>query len=91
MVSLVPDLPGDLVVDVAALNAFRTEVVNKDPLVVRAGVYWTRVTVGRRRLVADSTLKDVAEACWLATELHGDGSGSFAVVVPDLNAVNTGT
>jgi hypothetical protein len=85
VVSLVPDLRGDFTVDTATLTAFRTEVVGSDPHIVPVGIQWTRARVGRRRLVADGTGTDDRAASRLAVELHSDGSGTFAAVVPDLN------
>jgi hypothetical protein len=85
VVSLVPDQAGDFIIDAAALNTFRGEMINSDPLIIPAGIYWQRVGVGRRRLIADGTTGEGEAARWLATELHKDGSGTFAVVVPDLN------
>ncbi len=85
VVSLVPDLAGDFIIDAAALNTFRDGLINTDPLLIPAGIAWQRVRVGRRRLVADGTIGEGEAARWVAAELHQDGSGAFAVVVPDLN------
>jgi hypothetical protein len=90
VISLVPDLPGDLVIDAAARRSFRAEVVGIDPLIVPGGVVWQRVSVGRRRLVADGTMRESPLASWLGAELHSDGAGAFAVVVRNLNEGRVG-
>jgi Schlafen, AlbA_2 len=90
VVSLVPDLAGDYVIDAAARRAFRGEMNMVDPHVVPRNLNWLRFSVGRRRLIADGTMRDGNEAEYLGTELHSDGSGAFASVVPNLNEGRVG-
>lgn len=61
-----PDLPGDLVIDAASRRRFRSEMVGVDPLIVRGGVIWQRVSIGRRRPVADGTMRRVSMRTGLA-------------------------
>jgi hypothetical protein len=79
VVTLVPDLPGGFTLDTKAMRDFEAEVNGKDPLILPRGIYWQRVRVGSRRLVADSTL-NTGPAKWLACELHRSGAGSFAAI-----------
>lgn len=79
MASLVPDLPGELVVDQRAWRTFQDEVIGKSPALLPPGASWTRVTVGRRRLAADGAPGSSPLATWQATELHDDGVGVFSV------------
>lgn len=90
VVSLVPDVPGDMAIDAAVRRDFRTEMIGTDPLIVHAGVEWQRIAVGRRRLIADGTMGQDARANWVAAELHSDGAGAFAVVIPNLNEGRAG-
>jgi hypothetical protein len=81
VVSLVPELPGELVIDQAALNAARTELMGQHPLIMPTGAHWLRVSIGRRRLLADGTRDNSRLARYLSTELHDDGSGVFGAFV----------
>lgn len=44
-------------------------------------LHWLRVSIGRRRLLADGTRDDSREARYLATELRDDGAGVFSAFV----------
>jgi phosphoglycolate phosphatase-like HAD superfamily hydrolase len=85
VVSLIPDLPGDLIIDAAKLREFHDEVVGSDPLIMGSSLRWQRAVVGRRRLVADGSMDETLQASWLAAELHSDGSGAFGVVLGTLS------
>lgn len=79
--SLVPDLPGESVIDQGALNAARREMLGQSPLIAPLGVAWRRVNIGRRKLLADGTMDNNRLARWLAADLHEDGAGVFAAPV----------
>lgn len=82
VVSLVPDLPGSLVIDQAALSAARTELLGQGPLIMPVSLHWLRVSIGRRRLLADATRDSSRLARYLSTDLHDDGAGVFGTIVP---------
>lgn len=81
VVSLVPELPGELLIDQAALNAARGELMGKHPLIMPTSTQWVRVSIGRRRLLADGTMGGGRQARYLSTELHDDGAGVFGAFV----------
>jgi Schlafen, AlbA_2 len=81
VISLVPDLPGELVVDQTALSAARTELMGRSPLIMPTSPHWLRVSIGRRRLLADGTRDNSRQARYLSTDLHDDGAGVFAAFV----------
>ncbi len=81
VVSLVPDLAGELVIDQAALNAARTELMGRQPLIMPTGAHWLRISIGRRRLLADGTRDNSRMARYLSTDLHDDGAGAFGAFV----------
>ena len=82
VVTLVPDLGGNLAIDMRAMREFRQAVIDHEPLILHRGLSWHRVSVGRRRLVADGILNS-GRSKWLACELHESGAGSFAAAVVD--------
>jgi len=79
--SMVPDLPGELVIDQAALSAARAELTGQRPLIVPSSLGWQRVSIGRRRLLADGAMDSGRAARWLSADLHEDGAGVFAAHV----------
>jgi len=81
VVSLVPDLAGELVIDQAALSAARTELMGQSPLIMPTSVHWLRISIGRRRLLADGTRDNSRQARYLSTDLHDDGAGVFGAFV----------
>jgi hypothetical protein len=82
VVTLVPDLGGSFAIDVRSMREFQQAVIDREPLILNRGLSWHRVSVGRRRLVADGTLNS-GRSRWLACELHESGAGSFAAAVVD--------
>jgi Putative DNA-binding domain len=82
VVTLVLDLGGSFAIDMRAMREVRQAVIDREPLILRRGLSWRRVSVGRRRLVADGTLNS-GRSKWLACELHESGAGSFAATVAD--------
>jgi hypothetical protein len=82
VVTLVPDLGGAFTIDMRAMREFRQAIIDREPLILNRGLFWHRVSVGRRRLVADGTLNS-GRSKWLACELHESGAGSFAAAVVD--------
>jgi hypothetical protein len=79
--SLVPDLAGELALDQAALSTARTELANRQPLIVPSIRAWGQISIGPRRLLADGNLNSGRAARWLAADLHTDGAGVFAAHV----------
>ena len=83
LVSLVPDVAGDLFIDPAALLAARAEMLGTFPMIIKPSNYsWYRAEVGRRRLLLSGS---PSAAMWLAADLHHDGAGVFGVNVADIS------
>jgi hypothetical protein len=76
--SLVPDLPGELLIDQAALSAARAELTGQRPLIAPSSLGWRRVSIGRRRLLADGATDSGRAARWLSADLHADGAAVFS-------------
>ena len=56
VVSLVPDLPGEMTINSEVFKTFQNEVMGQVPMIVPVfGTRFSRASVGRRRLLADST------------------------------------
>jgi hypothetical protein len=85
IVSLVPDIPGELSIDSDTFRTFATDIKDKPVLVVPViGTRFLRPRVGRRRLLADATADDSPQPKWVSLELHTDGSGVCSIGVPDI-------
>ena len=84
VVSLVPDLPGDLLITGEAFRTFAQEITGQSATVIPGGINFRRPSVGRRRLLADGTSDSSPQAKWVSLELHTDGSGACSLSVPDL-------
>jgi hypothetical protein len=80
-VSLVPDLPGELVINQATLDAAQAELMGRQPLIIPSGRSWQRVSIGRRRVLADASSEKGRRARFLSADLHADGAGFFAASV----------
>lgn len=78
VVSLVPDLPGEFLVDQAALRAIKSELISQRPMIMPTSLSWLRAGVGRRRLMVDDAGGDLMPN-YLSADLHQDGAGTFAV------------
>jgi hypothetical protein len=89
VVSLVPELPGELLIDQASLSAVRGELIGKHPLIMPTSTQWVRISIGRRRLLADGTMGSSRQARYLSADLHDDGAGVFGafVLVPGSSGV----
>ncbi|WP_345529458.1 ATP-binding protein [Nocardioides endophyticus] len=89
VVTLVPDVAGDLALTTESVHRFRESILNQEAWsVTPMSVRFQRADVGWRRLRADgSTSEDASRAQssrWVSIELHADGCGSYALQVPDL-------
>jgi hypothetical protein len=84
VVSLVPDVPDDLPISSEAFATFQRQIMGQPATVVPFGTNLYRVSVGRRRLLADGTMDDSPRAKWFSLELHTDGSGVFSMCILDL-------
>jgi hypothetical protein len=84
IVSLVPDLPGNLLITGEAFRTFALEITGQSATVIPAGLNFQRPSVGRRRLLADGTSDSSPLAKWASLELHTDGSGACSLCVPNL-------
>jgi hypothetical protein len=81
VVSLVPELAGELIVNRAALDMARDEMMGRPPLILSAGLSWQRVSIGPRRILADGNVDNSRRARYLSADLHYDGAGTFASFV----------
>jgi len=84
VVSLVPDLPGDMLISGETFKAFAAEVTGRRTTILAGGVGIRRPSVGRRRFLADGTMDRSPLARWISLELHTDGSGVCAIAVENL-------
>jgi len=84
VVSLVPDLQGELLIDQALLRQLQQELRDHRPMVLPTSLAWTQVAVGRRCLLVGDAMDNSLAARWLAAELHSDGAGAFAVNASDM-------
>lgn len=82
-VSLVPDMPGEFIVDHASLELARREFLGTHPTVIPTGLSWRRADVALRRLMLSGSESPERESRWLAADLHADGAGTFALNVLD--------
>jgi len=80
VVSLVPDLPGELLIDQASLMALRDEM-SRDafPAILRTNLSWYRFDPAPRRLLLSGWPDSSLQTDWLAADLHSDGAGVFAM------------
>ena len=81
VVSLVPELAGELVLNQAALDIARNEMMGRQPLILPVGLSWQRVSIGPRRILADGNMDSSRRARYLSADLHYDGAGTFASFV----------
>jgi hypothetical protein len=87
IVSLAPDLPGDMELTHALCQEFAQEIIGKEARIcVPIGTSFRRAHVGRRRLVADGGSAGDERLSWVAAEFHCDGAGTYAQYVADLRA-----
>lgn len=87
LVSLVPDSPGSTELNQAAYRRFRAATVGRAAYEVLGGwfgVSFQRASVGRRRFLVDGTWDDGVLADRVSAEFHSDGSGAYALALPDL-------
>lgn len=87
MVSLVPDLPGNLDVTYALLQTFQQQTVSRsayDIVDAAYGVSFQRASVGRRRLLADGAPHGSPKAKWASGEYHWDGAGAYSLALGDM-------
>jgi hypothetical protein len=81
LVSLVPDLAGELILNQAAVSIVRSEMVGRQPLILPQGSSWMNVSIGPRRILADGNKDNSRRARYLSADLYGDGAGTFASFV----------
>jgi hypothetical protein len=79
VVTLVPELAGDLAITKASFNDFQQSITQTPALIIPAGISLYRVTVGRRRFLADDTGDNSPLARWASLELHTDGAGAYGL------------
>lgn len=84
VVSLVPDLPGDLSINREVFTTFQQEISGRPATMLPSNTVFLRASVGRRRLLADGTRDSSPQARWLSLELHTDGSGVCSMCIADL-------
>ena len=81
VVSLVPELAGEMVLNQAALDIARDEMMGREPFILPVGLSWRRVSIGPRRILADGNMDNSRRARYLSADLHSDGAGTFASLV----------
>jgi hypothetical protein len=85
LVSLMPDLAGDLQISSQLLRDFREQTINREAwMVTPMGVGFRRVQVGHRRLLANGNMNESPQADWVSAEYHSDGAGSYGLRLIDL-------
>lgn len=88
VITAVPDLSGSLTIDRQAAEAFRSRVVGKRAAMPWYGVHFDESRTGFRRMRADGGMgrdpETEALSSWCAMEWHADGTGTYAIRVPDL-------
>lgn len=85
LVSMVPAIPGQFVLDQQAFRDFEQAVLGRDAWSVeRRGVSIQRARTARRRLTADGGYGS-PEADWVLSEYHTDGAGTYALRLPDMH------
>ncbi len=77
-VSLVPDVPGDMVINNRTIRGITEQELRAAPLIGRTSAPFTQTRVGHRRII----LLDHGQPPDFVAELHSDGSGAWAVSVP---------
>jgi hypothetical protein len=82
VLSLVPDLPGDLLISASTYGTFENEMRGRRALQMGSSQFM-RTSVGRGRFLADGGGRTpLAE--WCSLELHTDGSGVFGLRLWDM-------
>src|SRR5260221_3322446 len=71
-------MPGDLLIDHAALQEAQRDNVTKFPAVARTNFSWHRLDVGLRCIMLGGSRESMAGAKWLAADLYSQGAGNFA-------------
>jgi len=82
VVTLVPDLEGQMVVDRASLRAFQADMVGHAAQLPWYGLTWSQCGAGFRRLWAHGGQRgDESHGYirWCSANLHSDGSASYAI------------
>jgi hypothetical protein len=90
VVSLVPELAGEMIIDHSALRKAKAELFGKQPLILPTSLAWMRINIGRRRILADGTSDSGRRARYLSADLYDDGSGVFSSHVLQRSAQPTG-
>jgi hypothetical protein len=86
VVSLVPDLPGEFMINRNTQLAFQRDVIHTSPAVIPHSYTWQRTSVGRRRLLVDGNRSPDPLPQSISSELHEDGTGVFAIVIAEPRA-----
>jgi hypothetical protein len=85
VVTLVPDLPGDLVLTTSVFREFEQTILGRVVSIVRLDVQFHRASVGHRRLLADGGVdRSGKRVKWASLEAHTDGAGAYALPLWDL-------
>ncbi|MEV6644696.1 ATP-binding protein [Amycolatopsis sp. NPDC051371] len=80
VLTLVPDQDGHVEINYSSFNAFRTAMLNRDPMQIYPGTDFKRAFVGPDRLMTDAGYGD-HRMDLIAFVLHRTGAGSFAAAV----------
>jgi hypothetical protein len=85
VVSLVPDLVGDMTLSRDVFLGFQQQILVQAPTIVGSGRDFLRTQIGRRRLLADGTGDGSPMAKWVSLELRTDGSGVYGLGLPNMS------
>lgn len=88
VVSFVPDLPGDMVVNWETFADFKNDFASKDPMLLSDDwEAWERIAPGPRCLILDTGVRPglVDQVDVRTAQLYTDGAGAFAMHQDDAN------
>ena len=90
--TLVPDLPGEAVVNMTTFREFEQNIFATSPcLPPGSSETFNRATVRRRRFGATGSAKTDAPISWIGCEMHEDGGGVFAKIIETPTTAVAGT
>lgn len=86
LVNLVPDVPGNAVVDSPSFAQFRNAMLQSSPMIFGGGLSFHGAHVGQGCLIADDSLPAHRLARHVSLQVHKDGSGAFGIQLYTITA-----